>query len=175
MRAHRRTSLYQQRSACLTYLGRFLRWEVDIRTAALLWDAASRICSKQHAVSLCHFHLFFFSRSIALESRRCNHIVVQTRLLLTRIPVLFIGELTFPYDRWPINSSPCLSHTYVYIAFSRWDIDTEVCMPFNVGMAPSFLKRMNSVLSELKLIPMPLAACSGYVARIRFGRLFDEE
>ena len=40
-------------------LGWFLRWEVSGRTAAVLWDATSKICSRQHVASLYSSHLAF--------------------------------------------------------------------------------------------------------------------
>ena len=53
----------------------FVRWEISGRTAAVLWGAASRICSKQHVTFLCCSHQFF-SPCVSLACRRCIHAVV---------------------------------------------------------------------------------------------------
>ena len=50
------------------YLGLLVRWKVSGHTAAILWGAPSRICSKEHAVSLGSSHEAF-SYGISLESK----------------------------------------------------------------------------------------------------------
>ena len=65
-----------------------LRWEVSGHTAAVLWEVASRIYSKQYVAFLRSFCLAF-SPSVSLASRRCIYTVVVTRSLLERNPVLF--------------------------------------------------------------------------------------
>ena len=52
--------LLQQFSACLVRLiWMVLRWKVGVRTAAFLWDVASRICSVQLIAFLCNSCLAF--------------------------------------------------------------------------------------------------------------------
>ena len=80
--------------SCSSYWDGFARWEVSGRTTAVLQGAASRICSKQHAATLCSSHLAF-SPSVSLESEWCNHTVVLTRLQLGRIPILFHQRSNF--------------------------------------------------------------------------------
>ena len=63
-----------------------MRWKSSGSTAAVLWDAASKICSKQDIMYLCSSHIAF-SLKIWLESRCCSYTVVSTQL--GRIPVLF--------------------------------------------------------------------------------------
>ena len=38
-----------------------------------------------------------------------------------------MDETRFPYGYLTVNSSPCFTYVYPYIAFSRWDNATEVC------------------------------------------------
>ena len=67
-----------------------------------LWDGgvsgctavASRICSKQYAVSLCSSHLAF-PASVSLKSKWCSHTVLFTQLQLGRILVLFYQRSNF--------------------------------------------------------------------------------
>ena len=51
--------------SCL--IGRFVRCEVSNCTAAVLWGAISKFCSKHHVAYSCSFHLAF-SRCISSES-----------------------------------------------------------------------------------------------------------
>ena len=60
-----------------------MRWEVSGHTVAVLWDAASRICSKQHAVFLSNSHLLFFF--FLLKSKWYNHTIILAWLQLGRI------------------------------------------------------------------------------------------
>ena len=71
--------------------------------AAILWVAASRIYSKQHAVSLCRFHQTF--SSILQTSKTGNHSIILTRLQLGRILVLF-------YQRDQINNQSIAVHGF---------------------------------------------------------------
>ena len=93
MRVHRKISLMssslllQQGLACLEW---FVRWEVSDRTTTVLYGTASRICSKQHAASLCSSYLVF-SPSILLKSKWCNHTVVLTQLQFGRSQVMLFG------------------------------------------------------------------------------------
>ena len=57
-----------------------MRWEISGCTVTV-----SRMCSKQHAGSLCSSHPAF-SPSILLESRRCTHAVILISLQLEIIP-----------------------------------------------------------------------------------------
>ena len=65
-----------------------MRWEVSGRTAAILWDAACKICLKQYATSLCSSHPSF-AAIILLEHKWCNYTVVLTQQQLGKFPVLF--------------------------------------------------------------------------------------
>ena len=51
------------------------RWMVSCCRAAALWGAASKICSKQHAVFL-GSSCVTFSPGVSLKSKQCNHTVV---------------------------------------------------------------------------------------------------
>ena len=46
--------------------------------------------------------------------------------ILKRLPFYFIRWIGFSYDLSPVNGSLCFTYAYVDIAFSRWDIATEV-------------------------------------------------
>ena len=69
-------------------LGWFVRWEASGHTAAVLYNANYRICSKQHVAVLCKSNLAF-SQSILLKSMRCIYTIVPTQLKLGRISILF--------------------------------------------------------------------------------------
>ena len=96
-------------------LGWFARWKASGRTAAVLWDAPSRICSKQalHNNATCYLT---FSAIILLESRWCNYTVVPIRLQLRRNAVFTV--IRFLYDRQPVHSSPRFPYMLVDIVFS---------------------------------------------------------
>ena len=72
--------------SCSFYL--FVRWEVNGCTSAVLWCAASRICSEQHVTSLCTSHLAF-SPGILLKFKWCDHTIVLSQLQFGKIPILF--------------------------------------------------------------------------------------
>ena len=63
-----------------------MRWEISGRTIAALWDATSKICSKQHTASLCKCHQAF---SLC---KWCSHTVVLTWQQLWRILIFNLSE-----------------------------------------------------------------------------------
>ena len=71
--------------------------------AALFWGVASRICSRQHAASLCSSYLPFFF-CVLLASMWCIHIAARTQLQFRRNLVLFyqIDEIFIMIDSLPI-------------------------------------------------------------------------
>ena len=78
--------LLQQCPACL--VGWFSRWVVGGRTAAVLWDAAFRICSIQPVAFLCNCRQAFFPYSWS-RSIWCIRIVVLTPSQLGKNSILF--------------------------------------------------------------------------------------
>ena len=74
--------------------GWFMRWEVSGHTAVVLLNAASRVCLRQPAVSLCSFYAAF-SPSVSIKIKRCNYSAVLTRLQRGRNPILFYQRLYF--------------------------------------------------------------------------------
>ena len=80
------TSLAVTSNVFLIWLGWFMNCEINGCPAAVLLDAASRICLKQHTVSLCSSHQDF-SQNILFDSKLCSHTVVLIRL--GRILILF--------------------------------------------------------------------------------------
>ena len=101
-------------------LGWFVKWEVNGFTAAVLSGAASRICLKQCASSLCSFYLVF-SSSALLESKQCNCTVVLTRQLFGRIPIILSERSDFH-----MVSNWLISVNAFHIYFSWWDIVTKL-------------------------------------------------
>ena len=73
---------------------------------------ASRICSWQHATFFSSYYLAF-SLFVSLASRRCIHVVVQTKLQPGRNPVLFLSEWSTNFRGFEsrVDMAPfCLKH-----------------------------------------------------------------
>ena len=121
-----------------------MRWKVRGHTAEVLKGVASRICSKQYAVSSCSSNLTF-SPGISLKSKWCNHTIVLTQLQLRRILILFYQRSNF---HMVINLSIaiCALLMYMFISFSvdeiwlsrymNWSTNFRG-LPFNEDIAPS--------------------------------------
>ena len=118
-----------------------------------LWGTTSRIYSKLHIV----IPISFFSLCVSLESRWCSHTVVLTWLQLKRISILFyqIDQiLTWVDNRYiaiyvlPMHmlTSPSVNEIFL-LRYMNWSINFRG-LQFNEAMAPSWLKYMNSILSE---------------------------
>ena len=93
------------------------------RTEVVFWDAASRICSKQHLAFLSSFHPSF-SPCVSFAPKECIYTVVVTQPRLRR-------NLVLSYQRdqisiWSI-AYQLQFMAYADIAFSRWDIAAELC------------------------------------------------
>ena len=93
-------------------LGCFFRWEVFVRAAAILYSAASRICSKQLVSLLCSSH-HIFSGWVSLTFRKCIDTVVWPQPQLGRNPVLW-----YQWDQisiWWLNCEIRYIYIYIYI------------------------------------------------------------
>ena len=72
-----------------------MRCEIGGHIAAVLWSAASMICSKHHATALCSSNLAF-PPSVLFDSQWCSCTIVQTRSF-EELQFYFI-KITFAYD-----------------------------------------------------------------------------
>ena len=72
----------------------FVRWEASDHTLAVLWSAASRMCSKQHAAFSCISHLAS-SPNISLKSKRWSHIIILTWLQFVKQFIVVVASFTF--------------------------------------------------------------------------------
>ena len=121
-------------------------------------------------VYVCTSHLTF-STIVSFVSWWCNHTIVVTQLQHGRIPVSFllnrsdfsmIDYLSIAVHSFPMHILTSLSVDE--ISLPRYvNCSTNVRM-FNVEIAPSFSKHLNSVLSEFTLLPDPC-----YAERIGLG------
>ena len=140
----------------------FYRSEVGDRIAAVLWDAASRICSVRFVAFWCNC-CQAFSPCIVV-SMSCIHIVVWTRLLLGKNCILF--HRLSPTSIWPIAYWLLTMPLRIDIIFSRWDAAYESTsfkkLPFRVetSLFWFWLKLLYSILSASTWRPLPAVAFS---------------
>ena len=136
----------------LVLVGRFVRQGVIGRAVVVLSSAHSKMCSKQHAESLCCSHLAF-SQGVSLEAKWCNHTLVQHSL--EEFLFYFIMKIRYPYGRLPVNSCPCFTYACVDMLlvdeillpkYKNWSANLTGLL-FN-EITPCWLKHMNSCLSE---------------------------
>ena len=119
---HKRTSLMSSSlllQQCHAYLARlewFVRWEVSGCITVVLYDAASRTCSKEHESLLGSF-LLAFSQSVSLKSKRCNHAVILTGVVLY-LSRYFIMALS-PWLPRAFSGSLFFNTLYAYVVFER--------------------------------------------------------
>ena len=107
---------------------------VCIKGMYLFWESYIFQCMNKTIIKLCIYIYIYIKReresffpTISWESKWCNYTVVLTWPQLDKkSPFHFITEIRFPHDWQPVNYSLCLSSVYVDIAFSWWDIATEV-------------------------------------------------
>ena len=135
-------------------LGWFVRWEAGGWTAAVLWDVASRTCSKQHIAFLYRSHLPF-SYCILLVSIWCIHTEVMTQQKLGRNPFFVFSERS---DFHMITYLSKAVHAFARCMLTLLSVDRILLpwyvylsinfkgLPFRVEVFPSCLKHMNSVL-----------------------------
>ena len=141
-----------------------MKWEASEHTAAVLYGAASRICSKRSI--LCSLYLAF-SSSVLLDSWSCNHILVLIRLQLRRIPALFyrrdqisVLSITYQKQSTPFHAWGDLLSVDEMLLLRYLNGSTNFrCFPFNVKITPSCLKHMNSGVFLFTLRAMSLASC----------------
>ena len=133
-------------------------------STSVLYSSVSIICSEQHTPSLCCFHLAF---SPGDSLKWCNYTKVLTWLQFGRILILFyqrnqifIWSLAY-FEVHALLICMLTSSSVneiLLLRYTNWFTNFRG-LPFNEEMAPSWLKYMNSVLSEFVLRPMLLAGC----------------
>ena len=81
-----------------SYFEWLVRWMVHNHTAAVLWDASLRICSKQHVTFLCIFYQAFYM-CISFVQMVHPYSCIDTATVW-EIPCLFLSEISdFPCDQ----------------------------------------------------------------------------
>ena len=120
--------------------------DISSHTVAILWGAASRICSKQHAAYFCSFHLGFSPCFFFFETKWCIHPQVMTQLQVGRIPVLF---LFFYWDQ--ISTLFIHDHHIVSLA--------QISLTLSRHFSPSFIASGRSS----GLHPVSSHSCCMYV------------
>ena len=106
--------LLQQWSACLIRLGWFMRWDVRVGTAPVLWGADSRISLKQNAPSLCCSHIAFFSWCFVKV--QVVHPYNSTDYCLEKFQFYFISEISLIwFGISPIVGNLMPNPVYTYI------------------------------------------------------------
>ena len=88
----------------------FLRLKVSDHTIAVLWDTASKICSKQHTTSL-YCSNIGFSLGTFSNYKVYHHTIVPPKLHPGRIPILF-----YQRDQITIWSLTCQLWSKLYLA-----------------------------------------------------------
>ena len=121
------------------------------------------LIQKQHEILLYSFHIAF-SPSIFLNSKRCNHTRVLTRLqffiFAERSEFHVVVNLSIAIHTLPMCIMTSLSVNEILLPrYMSWSSNLWGSS-FNEEMASSCLKPNNSVLSEFTKRPMPLAVCS---------------
>ena len=146
----------------------FVRWEAGGHIAVFLWYAASKICSRHHAIFLQSSHLAF-SVCVLLVSMRCIRIVVSTQLQLERISSFIISDRL---DFHMIDNLSIGFHAFVKRVLILLSLDEILQLryvngstnfrgfPHRVEMAPFCLNHINSILLAFTQRSMLPAGCS---------------
>ena len=146
--------LYKRYPVLLVSLGRFVKWWISGCIVTVLWVAASRICSKQLAASMCSSSCFSKSFVKVQVLQPCNSTDMATTtwkkyhvILLEWFDFVMVDNQLIAIQAFPIRMLTSLSVNEILLpSYVKWYTNSRSL--FNVEMAPSSLKHINSVLSE---------------------------
>ena len=143
-------------------LGGFERWKRSGGTAAAMWGAVSKFCSKQHA-AYSRSCLQALCQSQAVEPYNCTDTATTWKkscfISSERLDFLMVDNLSIADHAFPMRLSTSLSvDVILLLGYVKLSTDFK-CLLFNAEMVPTCLKDIKSVLSELMQRPMSLASC----------------